>query len=233
MTKVLIVGNVEHQDDYCSYRQMYLANGFKIVYELSEADLVQFTGGEDVSPSLYGHDRHTTTGNNPYRDEIETAIYLLCAEQGIPCVGICRGGQFLNVMNGGTLFQDVSNHALCDGHLITDAVTYEQIHVSSTHHQMMKSGNGGKIVAFVLHHADSKVIFDRDKGVFVDVMKGGYEIGSPVDEEVVYYGDTKTLCFQPHPEFFHPKHECQLLFFRYLDEYLGVKSPLAKECDEC
>lgn len=92
------------------YVAMFKNEGWNIAPSIEEADLVQFTGGSDVFPRLYGEPPHRTTSYNEGRDEKEKQIYELAQELGIPCAGICRGGQFLNVMNHGRMFQDVDNH---------------------------------------------------------------------------------------------------------------------------
>jgi len=51
-------------------------------------------------------------------------------------VGICRGSQFLTVMSGGRLFQDVSGHAIMGTHLIKFK-DGSSLGITSTHHQMM------------------------------------------------------------------------------------------------
>lgn len=61
-----------------------------ITDSLEEADIVLFTGGEDVDPSLYNKTKHAYTMSNLDRDLYEKSIF----EQVKPtqlCVGICRG----------------------------------------------------------------------------------------------------------------------------------------------
>ena len=130
MTKtVYIVGNSN------SIRKMFENNNWEIVTRKEKADLFQFTGGEDVSPQLYREQKHPATNSNIKRDSIEIAIYDYAMKRSIPVTGICRGGQFLHVMNGGKLYQNVSDHL--DSH---NAVTSQGkiFKVSSTHHQMMR-----------------------------------------------------------------------------------------------
>jgi len=224
MCNVLIVGNRETMDSYCQYRQMYLANGFNLVYRLEDADLVQFTGGEDVTPLLYGHQAHESTYNNENRDRLEQEIFVEAEAQQIPMVGICRGGQFLNVMNGGTTYQDVDNHATANGHVAIDTVTYLEYQVSSTHHQMMRPSDSANVLLYA-RLATKKVAFDPEFEVFEDCCQGEFKAVLEVDTEACYYPETNSLCFQPHPEFFNRNHECQVLFFEYVEEYLGVILP--------
>lgn len=57
---------------------------------LKEADIVLFTGGEDVDPSLYGCEKHPTTHSNIQRDLEEKAIFEKVRPDQF-CLGICRG----------------------------------------------------------------------------------------------------------------------------------------------
>lgn len=67
-----------------------------------------FTGGQDVSPALYGErPRFANVESCALRDAMERQVlrHLLAADK--PALGICRGLQFLNVALGGTLWQDL------------------------------------------------------------------------------------------------------------------------------
>jgi gamma-glutamyl-gamma-aminobutyrate hydrolase PuuD len=74
-----------------AYMALFAALGHNIVRSELEADLVVFTGGEDVTPSFYGDKKHSYTGNSPERDEREAQLFNRCVERNIPMVGICRG----------------------------------------------------------------------------------------------------------------------------------------------
>ena len=67
-----------------------------------------FTGGHDVSPELYGQEILPLCGERcPERDAMERLLFPAVMELKKPVLGICRGLQFINVMLGGTLFQDI------------------------------------------------------------------------------------------------------------------------------
>src|SRR5690242_167619 len=83
---------------------------------VDDADIILFTGGEDVNPELYGEVALHTTHFNRLRDQKEKLIFDAALEREIPMVGICRGGQALNVFNGGKMWQHVNNH--CRSHVI-------------------------------------------------------------------------------------------------------------------
>jgi len=168
-------------------------------------DLLVFSGGEDVTPMLYGEGAHPKTYYSEKRDKEESWEYL--TNRNKYKVGICRGGQFLNVMNGGRMFQHVDNHG--GSHWITDHDTGEKVFVTSTHHQMMRPA-GGKIVCT----ANLCTQAETDKGPWPDWQEGH-------DYEVVYYSNTFSLCFQPHPEY--ELKSCEDYFFKLLAKYYGFK----------
>lgn len=180
----IIQGNI-------SYTNLFARMGFEIAPTVADADIVCFTGGEDVTPALYGDAAHPATWNNPHRDEKERAIFDQCVFSDIPMIGICRGGQFLNVMNGGRMYQHVEKHACHAGHMMTVIETGEEVFVSSTHHQMMMPGEDAVLLAY------AKLGGQRE---WYDGHVEKRDI-SNTDYEVLAYKSTNSICFQPHPEF--------------------------------
>ena len=95
------------------------AGGLPVVLplEMSEEDANQvvetcdgflFTGGQDVSPVLYGmKDATGTIVASPERDKKETLLLSKALQADKAVLGICRGLQFINVFLGGTLWQDL------------------------------------------------------------------------------------------------------------------------------
>lgn len=75
---------------------------------LQHIDGIVMTGGHDVHPSLYHEDNITLCGELcQQRDILESALYPLALEKNIPILGICRGFQLINVLQGGHLYQDL------------------------------------------------------------------------------------------------------------------------------
>lgn len=194
-----------------AYVQLFKELGFNVVKNPDEATLAVFTGGEDVTPALYGDKAHKFTYNNPHRDGVEKNLFEQFRKKDVPMVGICRGGQFLNVMSGGRMYQHVGEHTR--SHYIVDAKTGETIYVSSTHHQMMLPSEAAITIA------------TANQGGFREWYDGQVfkrDISNK-DIEVVYYSNTRALCFQPHPEFVGAEYEGMKKYFSYLlNEYLGV-----------
>jgi putative glutamine amidotransferase len=75
---------------------------------LAMLDGIELSGGADVDPAHYGHERHHLTETVPERhDRFEISLARHALERGMPVLGICRGAQVLAVADGGTLTQDV------------------------------------------------------------------------------------------------------------------------------
>ena len=71
-------------------------------------DGLLMTGGPDVDPAYYGHERHPQLGEvNDDRDVFELLLFKAALKKGMPIFGICRGLQMINVAMGGTLWQDI------------------------------------------------------------------------------------------------------------------------------
>lgn len=196
-------------DGNYQYTNLFVSRGWEVCSKMEDADLILFTGGEDVSPDMYGEQRHPSTYSNRHRDDKEAALYGTAILLNIPMVGICRGGQFLNVINGGKMYQHVGGH--CRDHYLTDVDTGKEVLVSSTHHQMMRPAPGATVIATAAEYSFKQCMID---GIIVDV-------DDPVDVEVVYYAETNCLCFQPHPEFTDDRYKGMTdYFFSLLDDLL-------------
>ena len=178
---------IEHAS--MAYVQMFTRLGYEVVHDHTLADIFCFTGGEDVSAIMYGDQQHPFTGNNPWRDQHEAKLFQYGVEHDKRFVGICRGGQFLNVMCGGRMYQHVTGHG--GGHCVTDLATGETVYVSSTHHQMMMPSAEAVVLA-TSRNGGTREWYDGD------IFKKDV---SDEDIEVVYYPHRRALCFQPHPEF--------------------------------
>lgn len=212
--KVFIVGGFDYE-----YANMFRERGWETVNSMDEADLLQFTGGEDVSPDLYNELKHPKTRNSPARDAKEKAVYQWAVANGIPVAGICRGGQFLNVMNGGKMWQDVDNHAIGRTHKAFAVGHIGWVNVTSTHHQMMRPNT--QVEHLVLMTAKESM-YRENVGTTGIVLKNSM-FGGRFDDDVesVYYPNTLTLCYQPHPEFSGGEvEECRDVYFYFINNYL-------------
>ncbi len=72
-------------------------------------DGILFTGGQDVSPAIYGEEPLPQLEEvSDRRDRLELLVIKEALALEKPVFGICRGLQFLNAALGGTLYQDLS-----------------------------------------------------------------------------------------------------------------------------
>lgn len=126
---------------------------------VSLCDGFLFTGGQDVSPELYGEKSRAACGEIcENRDAFEQRLFAQALEQDKPMLGICRGIQFFNACLGGTLYQDlpteypsevahvmrppydqtVHSVALLPGTPLSALLGMAELGVNSYHHQAIK-----------------------------------------------------------------------------------------------
>lgn len=202
-------------------KKLFEDHGFTYTEKLSEADVVVFGGGADISPLLYGERRLSTTQTNIEAD-MKDIQSLRNANKNARFVGICRGAQFLNVMvGGGKLYQHVTSHAVADGHAMYPLsvaghlIEIEGLMVNSTHHQMMIPHPSGSILFGASEATIRQTFNSRETYSMNDLNKEDH-----VDPEVIVYPQSGCLCWQPHPEFDNAGKEHRELFFDTLETYL-------------
>ena len=78
---------------------------------LGEMKGLLLAGGADVNPELYREAPAGADGVDHARDELELAAWNAADARRLPVLGICRGLQAMNVFLGGSLLQDVPDHA--------------------------------------------------------------------------------------------------------------------------
>ncbi len=112
-------------------------------------DGIILPGGADLDPALYGAESETDEfPPEPERDRFELDLLDAAFGADLPVLGVCRGLQLLNVHGGGTLHQDVPEHARWDAaldaelhevHLVPDTLAAElygpTTRVNTLHHQ--------------------------------------------------------------------------------------------------
>lgn len=117
------------------------------------------TGGDDVNPCMYGEaPTNDTVRTNPSRDHMESIVLNFALAADKPILAICRGFQLLNVVLGGTLYQDLPTQrptkvthsmkepynrrshddVILNGTPLHRLLDKDKIEVNSLHHQAIK-----------------------------------------------------------------------------------------------
>ena len=202
MSKYCLV--VNGRSYYCPFDHLGLeltSDTSLLVSDPDSVGLVVFTGGEDVSPHLYGH-KNVASYNSKDRDASEVAVFYNAYLNQIPMAGICRGAQFLCVMAGGHLVQDISNHG--NNHYLryVDRDGVEKTSpekVTSTHHQMQYPWPIGEDKFEVLAWSSSAIsnyyLYD---GVRIPTTVALKEL--TMEPDVIFYKNINALVMQYHPE---------------------------------
>lgn len=127
MDKKPIIGILPSIDDMtgatrlsCGYTKAVISHGgvpFLFTFLEEEADICAlaehcdaflFSGGVDPDPVLYGETKlNDTVEICDCRDTLEFPLMRFALAQDKPILGICRGIQVLNVVLGGSLYQDI------------------------------------------------------------------------------------------------------------------------------
>jgi putative glutamine amidotransferase len=138
----------------------------------SRIDGLLLSGGNDVSPSMYGEKaRPETKDFSENRDQFEKAVLGKILADDKPVLGICRGMQFLNVYFSGSLHQHIPhdlpgslNHEISSQEGQFDHLAHpiklerssklrkilgkDSLYSNTHHHQAVKEVGGGlRIVA--------------------------------------------------------------------------------------
>jgi len=169
-------------------------------------DGLLISGGVDMDPLIFGEEPHPKMGRiDPERDFFEKNILENFLEEDKAVFGICRGCQIINLVLGGTIYQDITSQM--DSELIkhsqnaprwypTHSIEVEKgsklskvlgdgkIKVNSFHHQAIKEGAPG---FFVSARAADGVV------EAIESKNGQFLVGVQWHPEHLWERDQKTL----------------------------------------
>jgi len=168
--KALLSMRVTEADSYTEYRnsiayeyiEFLESLGFLVVlvpnnsnaieqYFDEVIDLVVFSGGNNVDPSLYNGNKNLDDVY-PERDKTEKKLFDIAIQQGVKVLGICRGFHAINVFLGGSLTHNVKGHVNQNHKLISKRADLNNQITNSFHHQAITAddlldGDGLEVLA--------------------------------------------------------------------------------------
>lgn len=187
-TNIYVVGDQTNYIDWIK--------NARLCDKLEQADVVMFTGGEDVDPRMYNEPRNKRTHSNYARDLEEKEYFDKAKKLNLPCIGICRGSQFLCVMSGGKLVQDQRNPGQEHNIFVRDFKgDRKTLNITSTHHQAA--------YPFNLNCWDYTIYGWTENMCDHHYDGNDAELKPDKECEIVYYSNTRSLGIQGHPEFKH------------------------------
>ncbi|WPC41372.1 gamma-glutamyl-gamma-aminobutyrate hydrolase family protein [Clostridium sp. JS66] len=182
-------------------------------------DGIVFAGGADIEPKHYGQYIGTKIGQIiPERDRQELQLAKNIIENTeIPILGVCRGYQLLNVVCGGTLYQDLSEIPLelrnnkIINHSMKGSPKYNPVHEVKINEKsrFYKIFNKKSISVNSYHHQAIKDVAD-DFNVSTMSPDGIVEAIELKREDRFVVG------VQWHPEMLSERNDEQLLIFKAL-----------------
>ena len=152
--------------------------------QLSIVDGLILTGGEDITPTIYGQDFKIGIKEvSPLRDQHELIVFEEFLKTNKPILGICRGMQLINICLKGTLFQDLK-------YSDEDILQHVQDFYPDlpTHNVKIEKGNilyelfGEKVRTNSFHHQA------------IDVLGESLEIIAKTSDNIV-----EAICKKDHP----------------------------------
>lgn len=145
--------------------------------QFKNCDGFVLTGGVDIHPSLYGGQVVYENAPDEFqiiRDEFEAKIYTYAQVYKKPLLGICRGLQLVNVLEGGKLIQDLGDYGnkkhkkeeadkihsiiVQKGSLMHQTTTALNGNVNSAHHQSIDQNCiGNNLMASAIDDANETI----------------------------------------------------------------------------
>jgi putative glutamine amidotransferase len=161
---------------------------------LDKLDGLILIGGADVDPATYGATPSPHTGaTRPERDRFELALAYGAMERGLPLLGICRGGQMVNVACGGTLIQHLPDVVGDDHHLPTPG-SFAEHEVELEAGSLAARAAGADRVTVRSHH--HQAVDEIGEGL----KATGHSLPDAIVEAVEHSGHDFTLGVLWHPE---------------------------------
>ena len=155
-------------------------------------DGILFSGGNDLEPGLYNQEMRSTHDVDAPRDTHEVELMKMALAAHKPVLAVCRGMQLLNVVRGGSLYQDIAeevpgaqnhdaHHKDQQGPLVhilnvepesqlADILGVTEVPSNSYHHQAVKDIGEGLVVSARTSDGVVEALEDMREGFVVAVQ---------------------------------------------------------------
>jgi putative glutamine amidotransferase len=178
-------------EDLCSYVNAFDIQG------------IILTGGNDISPKLYGKDLRACRNVSDIRDRVESKLLQMAVDRKLPVLGICRGMQFINVFFGGSLIQDIQSKV---GNTVN--------HVGAPHINKITNSSIGQILGVTEFTVNSF----HNQGVVINSLASTIDIFTVSRDdglvEGIFHPIYPILGIQWHPERPGSSTECDLCLIK-------------------
>ncbi|MBN8507500.1 MAG: type 1 glutamine amidotransferase [Burkholderiales bacterium] len=164
-------------------------------------DALVLQGGNDLAPESYGETAlKPEWAGDRVRDRYEMELVQAFVAAGKPVFGICRGFQLLNVMHGGTLWQDIVTQR-------PDALNHRRMPDYDKHFHAIEIVPGTKLASMYPDVACATTNSIHHQGI--KDLAPGFEVEAhcPDDgmvEAIRWRGPGYIAAVQWHPEFHDP-----------------------------
>lgn len=162
---------------------------------ISMLDGLLAPGGHDIDPEFYGEKKMDECGKiTRYEDEYDMELVKEAVKQRKPVLGICRGMQLINVLYGGTLYQDIPTQYDTEIIHMRTETGVERYHTVTTEKE--------SYLAEVLKETENIKVNTSHHQAVKELAKG-FRVAAKAPDgiiEAMENGDASILCVQWHPE---------------------------------
>ncbi len=165
------------------------------------------SGGDfDIEPSYYREEALPCLGKlNPQRSSFEITLTQWAVKNELPTLGICGGLQTINIVGGGTVYQDLPSQ-------VPDTLNHEQSGAETSHVVQIKPGT---VLAKLLLRPDIMVNSTHHQAI--KDLAPGFRISALAPDGIIeateLTGHRFMLGVQWHPERLYAKNSVWLQLF--------------------
>ena len=182
-------------------------------------DGVFFTGGEDISPSLFAVPQEEANGGeeiNATRDISDYTLMAYCIDNDVPTFAACRGMQMMSIVSGADFIQEIPDYYAEQGaeyndlhRMPADAENrdyarhdVELIGTDSLLYSIVGSSTLANVSSW--HHQAVRSVEGTDLTVVAQTVDNGVTIIEGVENQ------NNTFCLGVQ---FHPENDCKLAIY--------------------